>query len=175
MIKWFKESPKRNDVLESIVEQPIALQLDVKTRWDSMVKMLKCILKPVDSINSALLVLRKEMGAPVAFTDGETEILSEFSETLSTLSTVLLILHKKEVNILEGNAAIQVLMEDLQKYGESWKLTKHLHDELVKRFQQRIYPSILDSLTFFINTQILLNVSSKDFLLTCTLVYLRKR
>lgn len=77
IIMIFKLSPVSNNILQGIIEQKIGkklqLQLDVRTRWNSLVTSIIRFLRVIDSVEEALAhkSIRKEM----LWTERDTEYL----------------------------------------------------------------------------------------------------
>lgn len=137
LIKSFKNSPLKNDLLQKYVLEEygknVDLILDCKTRWNSLSDMVGRFLKLKSCVFKALLDLK--LKSNVKFTDEEIQDLHEIHYSLDVIKTTVLSLCHRDSNLLTADAALRFMLEklDLQSNDLSAKLATTLRKRIKER------------------------------------------
>ena len=82
IVKMFRKSPFKDEILQKHIQAQLnteqKLILDSKTRWNSLLKMVKIFVKAEKCIRMALV----EIGTSITITDAEIKILRDLIDVL---------------------------------------------------------------------------------------------
>jgi hypothetical protein len=136
IVKLFKRSPTRNEksLQKYVVEEhgkELALQLDCKTRWNSVCTMLERFLLLEPCIKKALIDLR----IPYAISARDVESLKTLVDCLKPVVLSVEAMCRRDATLLSADAAIQFLLGKLDKCNCS--LAIFLTCEVKERLAQR--------------------------------------
>lgn len=140
IVKLFRKSPKLNDILQAIISNDrgnkLQLQLDVRTRWGSMLDMLETFTKVSGSIKKALTEIGKlELwyeDIPLSI-KGTLEVLRIAKMTMDSIS-------RDDATLLSAEGAFEFMFIELERIDSSvsLELLKEVKVELNKRRQKDI-------------------------------------
>ena len=106
IVKLFKRSPLRNEVLQTYVREkhPNGLQLilDCKTRWSSLLNMLERILKISVPVQKSLL----DLNIDIKLTDEEFTQVSFVVQALQPIKIAVEALCRRDANFISAEATI---------------------------------------------------------------------
>lgn len=187
IIKKFKYSGYKKDLLKSIIEEKEnkstdcknniskditktakntekSLHLDVKTRWNSLLKMLESFISQYQSIKETLLVLNER---EYFVTEKQLEIIISLVDVLSPVKSAVELLSKKSCSILEGHIIMSTLLEFLETEEEGYK--KKIRDHIKQRYDQRFNKTFVACLfylengnTNFLKDEFFINLTLED-------------
>ncbi len=135
IVKKFKNSPVKNDVLQSYITDEFKsesqLKLDCKTRWSSLLDMCDrfCVLeKP---IRKALV----DVGDGLNIEEEELSIVLEIVDALKPVKAAVEALCRRDASLLTADAILSFAMNQLQQQNTG--LSVALFDALEKRISER--------------------------------------
>jgi hypothetical protein len=94
-------------------------------------------------------------------TEEELTVVKKLVNTLSPIAIVIGVLEKRNVNMLQGDAALGVLLKDLERAGETWNIAKQLHEELNNRLESRTNINLLSALCFLVKPKVCVDNDTK--------------
>ena len=138
VVKFFKKSPVRNAKLQSYIRAASScnkssqLVLDVITRWNSLLKMLKSYRKFPKEIEKALIDLgRKDL----ILSDAEVASIDGLIDVLETVEVGTLTLSKNDTDLFKADGVIEFMIEkvrsDSSVYGQ--RMNTILENRLTQR------------------------------------------
>lgn len=131
IVKLFKLSSKKNTVLQQyIVEhhgKELQLLLDCRTRWNSLIPMLKRIVSTYPSITLALSELNEN-----GLSGGELKMCADIIEVLEPIETLVLALCKRTTNIVGAEIAVECTLNHIKK--QNTDLSRKMVAALLNRF-----------------------------------------
>jgi len=180
LIKHFKKSVVKNGVLQQIVQEKFnkkyKLILDVKIRWNSIIKMIKRVILIKSCIESALNKLNeKELFYTIDF-----DFLDELVKILDPLEEAITIMSKNNCDLLIAEGSIKFIFQRLREnktslskeifYSLKNQITKRRNKELISliKFLQTISFDFIDQ-----NDEIFIYSSKKEIITFAQKVYER--
>lgn len=131
IVKMFKNSPVKNDVLQSYVTEEMKnesqLILDCKTRWSSLLDMLERFYFLRKPIKKALV----DVGGGLDIDDEELSTILEIVDALKPVKATVKALCRRDANLLTADAILSFAMKQLQQQNTS--LSADLFHSLKKR------------------------------------------
>lgn len=147
VVKFFRRSPKNTDTLQKHAKGAI-LSLDVKTRWNSMLTMLQSIVKHVHGINLSINEIQFSCkSAPATFSTSEITQIKEVIQILQPLCFTIMEIQKRSITVLECDAIIELLLDELSNM-EGSELCSKLLAAIRLRISQRSNDLLLCSIKF---------------------------
>ena len=132
IVKIFKRSPLKNDLLQRYVKEiyPTGLNLilDCKTRWSSLLNMFERIVKIKLPVQKALLDLQEVIN----LSDHEITEISKIIHSLGPIKAALEALCRRDVNLITAEATIKFLLDELLSSHSS------LNEAIQKAINQRM-------------------------------------
>ncbi len=134
--KSFRRSPLKNDLLEKKCQdhglRPKPLLYDTKTRWNSMLAMLKRFLSLKEVIQEILVEMDSAQDFP---SEEELAVLSGVVEALEIVEEGSLELSKDECDLAKADITFKFLLEELSALTSS--VGRSLFKAVDKRVQER--------------------------------------
>lgn len=150
IFKYFKNSPLKLSELQKEVKKEesteLALSLDVKTRWNSILPMVQRYLKINPHIRKTLELFNDAQ----IFTTRYDDSLHAIHDALEPVNEAILTLSKHNSNLMVAEIAVKFIYQRLKE--SKTKLANDLADAVLKRYQERRNKEIV-SLLFFLHTQ----------------------
>ena len=136
IVRIFRKSPMKNDTLQKYIKaknptaKTLNLVIDVRTRWNSLLAMLRCFLRVIDAVEKALIdfALRN-----LILTEEEVELLKMVVDVLETIEIGAVALGSNEMDILQADRIFEFMLKKLEENGSSTGNT------MVGITQQRIF------------------------------------
>jgi hypothetical protein len=140
IVKVFRR-PKANETLQQYVRQEhgkqLNLILDIKTRWNSTLHMLKRFAKLYDCIQKALIDLKH----PRSLCLTEVTLLKEIIDGLTPVESATRAICRSDANLITADAAIKFLLDNLDEKikssGSCSTFLSALRENLVRRLRHR--------------------------------------
>lgn len=144
LMKFFKKSPKKNSELQQSIKagegKELSVLLDIRIRWNSLLPMIERYLR----IKSYMRTILEDYNEGQLFMTRHDDALKELVDTLQPLNEAVILLSKRENNIMVAEGAITFVLE---KLGESKSnLSKQMADAVVFRYNQRRNKDLLSLL-----------------------------
>lgn len=129
-------SPTKNDdVLQAYVKmsfgKEIILNLDCKTRWNSLLPMLKTFNKLRTCIQKSLI----DLNSPIIFSEAEFNLLFETISVLEPIKLAVEAICRQDANLLMADASFSFLFKTL--IDIKGEFCKELYNKLRERIEQR--------------------------------------
>lgn len=136
VIKIFRRSPTKNDqYLQKYVKlqfgKELNLQLDVITRWNSLLIMLERFYQLWYCVQKALIDLKSN----IVFSEEELLLISEIIDALSPIKLAVEALCRRDSNILVADATFKFMIDTL--VAQKTKISIELINALKYRIMQR--------------------------------------
>ncbi len=145
--KFFRRSPVKNDMLQREAKRQLgkelALILDSKTRWNSMLAMLKRFLELKDVIPG---VLRELSVNDLFLEEDELESLVSLKESLDLIEVGVLALGRRDTSLSKADKIFEFLLANLQQ--QTTVIGHKLFEAVKLRIEERRDPSISGLLLF---------------------------
>lgn len=149
LFKYFRKSPLKMSELQKIIKlnhgKELALLLDVKTRWNSVLPMVRRYLVVKKDIVKALEMFNDGQ----LYTIRHDEALQELSDSLGPVEVSVTTLSKHSSNLIVAEAAIKYVVESLETFQS--KLATDLVKAVTDRYSARRNKQAL-SLMLFLHT-----------------------
>jgi len=133
-MKTFKEG-KIRDELQGIISrksnEELCIQLDVKTRWNSMLPMLQKFSALFDSIR----IHYSENSKDFPFLNSDKEIIDELIDVLTHVEIAIKVIGKESSNLMTADIAMDECLTNLIKKKST--LRQKMHASLSQRYLQR--------------------------------------
>ena len=141
IIKTFRKSPVKNDFLAKCCEELglefTKLLLDVKTRWNSVVKMVRSLLRILSAVNKALL----EFGlAHLILSEAEVNMLRGVVDCLDTIEVAATELGGNDVDMGAADKIMEFILVNLGKDESPFGTS--MYDAVFRRIEERRMPHI---------------------------------
>lgn len=130
VVKLFNKSAKLSDSLRQVT--PLKMQLDVKTRWNSLLTMISSYLKIKDHVKATLVKNQLDCN----LTQSHDRYFEELEELLKPIETAVLKLSQKDCNLVTADILLSTMIKDVTKCKDS-SLKKLLKSNLIKRVNER--------------------------------------
>lgn len=136
LFKYFKKSPLKMSHLQEVAKekekpQNTALPLDVVTRWNSIIPMVKRYLELRDLIRETLTRLNETD----KYSSRHDVALNELSEALEPLAEAVLVLSKSDSNLIKAEFAVRYVLEKLS--ANNTNLSGEFYEAVKKRYNER--------------------------------------
>ncbi|XP_073817273.1 zinc finger BED domain-containing protein 4-like [Musca autumnalis] len=135
IIKLFRRSPAKNNILQKYVvedhNKEIALELDIVTRWNSIVPMLTKFLLLKKSIKKALIDLNKAE----LWIESNINVLQTLVDVLEPIKIAVEALCRPNINLISANAILNVLCKQISTIKNP--LAQTMFDNLKQRIEER--------------------------------------
>jgi hypothetical protein len=150
LVKLFRKSPTKNDCLQKYVVEELghefALDIDVKSRWNSLLKNDKKLSKIKLSIRKALV----DLSLNELFPEQQTiDLLEEISNSLEIVEAGARALCRRDVNLLSADRIFEYMLSELEK--ESGQISEKLYTSLSFRIGQRRLENYIALLRYLSN------------------------
>lgn len=151
VVKFFKKSPTQNEeLLQKYVREEfnkeLALVLDVKTRWNSLLGMLERFYEVRECINKSLV--------DNTFSAYEFNLMEKIIFALRPIQTAVEALCARDANLISADVSLKFMLDELAKQKTS--LSESLSAELINRIRER-RSEVSDVLQFLHNPNELFN------------------
>lgn len=116
VVRLFRKSPVSNDKLQFFVKEAhkkeLVLILDVKTRWDSLYRMLERFLKLHDCVEQALIALNK--ASVLSFTAEEVSVIQTICNMLKPVSAAITRMKRRDVTLVTAKQVTDFVSDKLE-------------------------------------------------------------
>ena len=134
--KLFRQSPVKNDEslqvqIKKNLGKELNLLLDVRTRWNSLVKMIRRFLLLEKEVRHALLDISK----PFDFSSGELKDLKDLADALEPLEVATNALSTRDATLVTAETVIEFTIETFEKLQSP--IADDLKEAFIKRIDQR--------------------------------------
>ncbi|KAG5672146.1 hypothetical protein PVAND_002299 [Polypedilum vanderplanki] len=137
VVKMFRRSPLKNDILQRIVKRQynkeLMLILDCSTRWNSVFESGKRFLKIIDCIILALN--HKDIKKPEMWNDFDTNLLEQLLKVLEPIKLASEALSSNSNNLLIAEGTINFLLDELQLQENAF--SSLFYNSLLRRISER--------------------------------------
>ena len=142
IVRLFKKSPVKNDeklmkYVTAELGKELMLILDCKTRWNSLLQMLRRFLKLKGCVAKALVDLQMEKLMPEYY---EIQVLEELVDALLPVQYAVEELCRRDATLVTADGTFAVLLDALhdvvEKHG-SYGIAEKLRVSLLKRIRER--------------------------------------
>ena len=137
IVRWFRKSPVRNEVLQKYVSEEhgkeMILILDCKTRWNSLFAMLERFMMLKGAVHKAMIDIGDKNVDMIS--DRESDLLQDIVRCLNIVKLGAEALCRRDTGLLEAEAAVKFMLGALKKEGS--QLAKAFCDALTLRMRQR--------------------------------------
>lgn len=144
MFKTFKRPLKLSHLQQTAIDQnhpkKVTLQLDVATRWNSVIPMVSRYLE----IKHLIKLTLEQSGDADKFTTKHDVVLLEMVVALEPLKDAILEMSKANSNLMQAEFVMRYVFEKLD--SSDFKLSKELLDSTKLRYEQRRNQKIVTSL-----------------------------
>ena len=130
MVKKIKQSPKLADLLRT--KTNLSVILDVKTRWNSMIHMVRRFIKIRKEINSVFVY--EEIDIPIDNSDIES--LMQLIEILTPIEKAVVSLSAKNINLCTADLILEKMFHEIEALPVSLLKSK-FEEALFTRILQR--------------------------------------
>ncbi len=140
IVTLFRKSPVRNDLLQDMCEQECGKRLvllrDTKTRWNSLLLMIKRFLEAKKAVAKALVDLGKIHLYPEK---EELAALEEMAEALDIVQTGSLALGRRDANLSKAEVIFDFMLQNLRSLDTKVCLC-NAFEKLAYRYIQKLFP-----------------------------------
>ena len=161
VVRYFRKSPKRNEVLQKYVleerNQELSVVIDCKTRWNSLQGMIQRYFQLRIPISKALIDLR----LPHDITNSDCELLEDLLAALTPLKLGSERLGRRDSNLLTAEGTCKFMFAALEK--TETKLCQDLLLALRKRVGERRKVDLVSLAKFLQDPSCLSTVEEDDF------------
>lgn len=166
VVKLFRRSPTKNDeVLQKYVieefKEDFSLILDCKTRWSSLLAMIKRFDKLQNCVRKALIDLKSD----IVFSDEELKTVKTLIEILLPVKLAVEALCREDANLLTAITTLEFLLANI---GSGSVLHDKMKSALERRISERLtnLANVLQYLHSgtFVNSNLGIRKMSKDIL-----------
>ena len=149
LFRLFRKSPLKNERLQDYVKdkfsKELSLQLDCRTRWNSLLSMLRRFFLLKDYITPALRVVR----SIDTFSEDEWAVISHLVEALSPLEVVLKDICSEDATLIKAESSIAFVMKKL--VNQKSILASKLHQANIDRYFSKRNKEVVSLLMFLNN------------------------
>lgn len=149
VVKIFKNSPVRNNILQSYVKEhngkELKVLLDCKTRWNSSCTMIERFLSIQSSIQKALVDLNMQDMLQIP----DLKKIEELLQVLNPIKLAVEALSKNDANLLAAEGVIKFLFNALSNQNSG--LSTEMLESLKHRISQRRNNSLISLMRFLQN------------------------
>lgn len=135
LVKTFKKSPMKNDLLQKYSAEEFGrsldLILDCKTRWNSLHDMIERFLK----LKSCVMKTSLDLKLKINFTEEDIQQLENICCSLNVIKATVMALCRRDTNLLTADTAINFMLQKLDSQPN--ELSKKLADSLRQKIKER--------------------------------------
>lgn len=136
VVKLFRKSPTKYDTYlqKYVIEETgkeLALLLDCRTRWNSLLNMLERFYKLKNCVDKALIDIKSE----IKFSDSEWSSIKNLVESLEPFKLAVEALCRREATLLTAETSLKFILDKLDK--QSSCLSVQLSEALRMRINGR--------------------------------------
>ena len=147
--RLFRKSPLKNerqhDYVKDKFNKELSLQLDCRTRWNSLLSMLRRFFLLKDCITPALRVVR----SIDTFSEDEWAVISNLVEALSPLEVVLKGICSEDATLVKAESSIAFVRKKL--VNQKSILASKLHQAIIDRYFSKRNKEVVLLLMFLNN------------------------
>lgn len=173
IVKLFKRSPLRNDILQHYVNsecgKQLCLILDCKTRWNSLAAMLDRFLTLICPIRKAA----NDINVDLELSDNDITLLNNVNSSLKPVELVVNTLCNRDCNILIAHTAVKFAVHELRQQSNNL-FAQGLSASLTKKIHERENVDLLETFEFLLNGKLCNSLTSFN-MIKCTIISLVKR
>lgn len=161
-MKLFRKSPVKNDeVLQKNVRadhgKEICLLADCKTRWNSLLTMLRRFYDLRTAVQKSLLDLKTK--DKIRFSDDELVTIKDMIDALEPVLASVELLCRKDCTIYEADVGLQFMLEQLSEQTSG--IAKQLLESLIGRISERRF--VYADLFAFMSDRSVRDTMTNDF------------
>lgn len=164
IVKIFKKSPKLNDILQAQIFKDIGkklqLKLDVRTRWNSLLTMLKTFIRVSNAVERTLTNINRDD----LWSEDLVPSIENVLKVLNVTKLAMDAISKDEANLLTSEGAFEFLFDELIRMDSS--LSLDLVDQLKIELSKRRQTSLVSLLKFLQNPDTLSEDKDSYFAMT---------
>ena len=141
IVKYFSKSARREEILLNHAKEipgcsPVKLCLDVKTRWSSLIKMLKVFISMLPAIRMAFVT----ENSIYEISNTQIDSIKSLISALSPFEEAVTFLSKSNVNYFDAVCTINFLRNALKNQTSSIgaDLLKHLNSRVNSRMSREL-------------------------------------
>ena len=153
IVKLFRKSPVKNDVLQEEVKKhhrrEVALILDCRTRWTSLLAIIQQFLK----INEQIGVVLADISPSLICIEQELDILTDIVDALEPVKLAAEALCRKNATLLTTEGIFKFLIIKLNQKKSS--LCIRMKDTVLKRFIERRQSNLISLYKYLSNSDCL--------------------
>ena len=128
IVKTFKKSPVKNDFLskccKDLALKDTKLVLDVKTRWNSVIQMIKSVLRISPAVNQAL----SEFSLPhLKISEAEVKVLEGIYDSLETVAAGATELGSNQMDLGKADQIMEFILAKLGQNKSPFGCTLRSH------------------------------------------------
>lgn len=136
IVRFFRKSPTKNDTLQRIAKEEghkeLTLCLDTKTRWNSMVKMIRRFLDLKSSVIRALIEFSSFDLFP---SQDQLSMLSDLSDSLEVVEVAAQALGRRDSDMGKAERIFEFLLKNLREQNST--IGSKLFDTVLNRVTER--------------------------------------
>ena len=160
IVKLFRKSPVKNYVLQEEVKKhhgrEVALILDCRTRWNSLLAMIQQFLK----INEQIGVVLADISPSLICTEQELDILTNIVDALEPVKLAAEALCRKNATLLTAEGIFKFLINKLNQKKSS--LCIRMKDAALKRFTERRQSNLVSLYKYLSNPDCLHEIEEHE-------------
>ena len=160
IVKLFRKSPVKNDMLQEKVKKhhgrEVALILDCRTRWNSLLAMIQQFLK----INEQIGVVLADISPSLICTEQELDILTDIFDALEPVKLAAEALCRKNATLLTAEGIFKFLINKLNQKKSS--LCIRMKDAVLKRFTERRQSNLVSLYKYLSNPDCLHEIEEHE-------------
>ncbi|CAK8695489.1 unnamed protein product [Clavelina lepadiformis] len=126
----FRKSPLKNEILQKHIQAQLntelKLILDLKTRWNSLLEMIKTFVRAEKCIRMALV----EIGTSITITDAEIKILRDLIDVLEPVKHAVDELCRRDATLLTAERIHEFVLKTLSNSNSAYSASLKSHLEV---------------------------------------------
>ena len=130
IVKMFRKSPLKDEILQKHIQAQLnteqKLILDSKTRWNSLLEMIKIFVKAEKCIRMALV----EIGTSITVTDPEIKILRDLIDVLEPVKYAVDGLSRRNATLLTAERIHDFVLKSLSNSNSEYSASFKSHLEV---------------------------------------------
>lgn len=135
IVKMFRRSPKNNDYLQKHTrdefKKEIALILDTKTRWNSLLAMVERFYLLKTCVRKSFI----DLGVDISFSENEVKLIEGIISSLLPIKLAVEALCSSNSTLLSADASIKFMLDELS--NQNTRLSEDLKSEILFRLKER--------------------------------------
>lgn len=136
IVNLFRRSPVKNDHLQSVIRalygKEKQLYCDVRTRWNSLIKMIQGFLEVKEAISVSLRKFEQEDRFP---SESEISLLEHLIEPLEIIEAGALKLGQRDCDLYKADKIFRYMLRNLQSL--QGQVGKDIYQSVKKRIEER--------------------------------------